>query len=177
MQRGPSPNDRQVTARRNRELQIVLRAATPSDAATLSEIAAAAKAHWDYPPAWLEEWRAALTVTPADVARWTVRVATAADGRPLGFAALAPAQPRWEVEHLWVHPRAMRQGIGRQLLRDALRRAHAAGAIGLTIDADPHAVAFYLQCGDRPAGAVPAPMPGAPDRILPRFWLDAEATG
>jgi len=156
-------------------MQTVIRTATPVDAATLSEIAAAAKAHWGYPPAWLEQWRAALTLMPSDVARWTVRVATDAEGTTLGFSALAPAEPRWQVEHLWVRPRAIGRGIGRLLLRDALRWAHTAGAIGLEIDADPHAAGFYLRCGAQPAGTVPAPMPGSPNRTLPRFWLDAEA--
>lgn len=154
----------------------MIRTARAADTAALTEIAAAAKAHWGYPSAWLEQWRAALTITPADVARWTIRVAIDAEGTPLGFAALAPAEPRWQVEHLWVHPRAMGQGIGRLLLRDALRHAHTAGALGLAIDADPHAAAFYLRCGAQRAGAVPAPMPGTADRTLPRFWLDMEAT-
>ena len=152
----------------------MIRAALPADAARLGEIAAAAKAHWGYPPAWLAQWRAALTLTPADVTRWTVQVATDATGTRVGFAALSPAQPRWEVEHLWVHPTVIGRGVGRLLLRDALRRAHAAGDVGLAIDADPHSAAFYLRCGAQPAGAVPAPMPGAPDRTLPRFWLDAD---
>jgi GNAT superfamily N-acetyltransferase len=154
----------------------VIRTATPADAASLSEIAAAAKAHWGYAPAWLEQWRTALTIAPADLTRWMVRVATDADGTPLGFVATSAAQPRWEVEHLWVHPKAMGQGVGRLLLRQALLEAHAAGAIGLAIDADPHAADFYLHCGAQPVGAVPAPMPGAPDRTLPRLWLDAEFT-
>ena len=148
----------------------------PADAVGLSQIAAASKAHWGYPPAWLERWRTALTIAPADLTRWTVRVATDAEGRLLGFVAMSAAQPRWEVEHLWVHPRAMGQGIGRLLLRYALREAHAAGAIGLAIDADPHAADFYLHCGAQPVGAVPAPMPGAPDRMLPRLCIDVKAT-
>ena len=163
-----------MTTRHDREFPILIRSATPADAGRLSEIAASAKAHWDYPPAWLAQWREALTLTPADVARWAVRVATNAGGTPLGFVAISPAQPRWEVEHLWVHPTAIGRGIGRLLLRDALRRAHAAGDIGLAIDADPHAAAFYLRCGAQPVGAVPAPMPGAAARTLPRFWLDTD---
>jgi len=165
-----------VTTPHPRELPISIRTATPADAARLSEIAAAAKAHWDYPPAWLAQWRPALTLMPADVTRWTVRVATDAEGTPLGFVAISPAQPRWEVEHLWVHPTAIGRGVGRLLLRDALRRAHAAGDVGLAILADPHAAEFYLRCGAQPAGAVAAPMPGAATRTLPRFWLDAEVT-
>jgi ribosomal protein S18 acetylase RimI-like enzyme len=154
----------------------VLRAAEPAELAALSEIAAAAKAHWGYPRDWLERWQAELTLTPGDLARWRVRVATGPAGAPVGFAATAAAHPRWTVEHLWVHPKAMRVGIGRLLLRDALRMAHAAGVVGLEIDADPHAAGFYMRCGGRRVGEMAAPMPGAPDRTLPRIWLDVEAT-
>jgi ribosomal protein S18 acetylase RimI-like enzyme len=151
---------------------LVIRTATPADVVRLSEIAAAAKAHWGYPPAWLDQWRAALTITPADLSRWTVRVATDPSGAPVGFVATSVAQPRWDVEHLWVDPSAMGQGIGRLLLRDALGRADAAGALGLAIVSDSNAAGFYLRLGGRPAGALPAPMPGAPERTLPLFWLD-----
>lgn len=154
----------------------MIRTATSADVVRLSEIAAAAKAHWGYPPAWLEQWRAALTITPEDLSRWAVRVATDAVGAPVGFAAAAVARPRWTVEHLWVDPSAMGQGVGRALLRDALRRAQAAGAIGLVIVSDPHAAGFYRRLGGRPAGVLLAEMPGAPGRTLPRFWLDAAAT-
>lgn len=157
-------------------MKALVRTAIPADVVRLSEIAAAAKAHWGYPPAWLEQWRAALAITPADLSRWTVRVATDAIGAPVGFAATSVARPRWEVEHLWVDPSAMGQGVGRLLLHDALRWAQAAGALGLAITSDPHAAGFYLRLGGRPAGALLAPMPGAPERSLPRFWLDAAAT-
>ena len=154
---------------------VMTRPATPADAVRLTEIAAAAKAHWGYPPSWLTQWRTELTISPGDLTRWTVRVATDADGTPLGFVATSAALPRWEVEHLWVHPAGIGQGIGRLLLREALREAHTAGAIGLAIDSDPHAAGFYIRCGAQSVGVVPAPMPGAPDRTLPRLWLDAEA--
>lgn len=158
-----------------RAMTIPLRDARPADVPRLGDVARAAKAHWGYPAGWLEAWRTELTITPADLARWTVRVADDGAGTALGFAATAVASPRWELGHLWVHPAAMGRGIGRLLLRDALRSAHAAGAVGLAIVSDPHAAAFYLRCGARPAGDVPAPMPGAPDRTLPRLWLDAAA--
>ncbi len=156
-------------------MPVAIRDATPADAARLSGIAHAAKAHWGYPAAWLELWRAELTLTAADLARLTVRVAAGDDGAPLGFAATSTAgSPRRELEHLWVDPAAMGRGVGRALLRDALRLAHEAGAVGLSILSDPHAADFYRRCGARPAEDVPAPMPGAPERTLPRLHLDAE---
>ena len=157
-------------------MDIVIRAAEPADLPRLGEIAAAAKRHWGYPPGWLAAWRAQLTITPAHLTSWHVRVAAHADGAPLGFAAIAPASPRWMLEHLWVDPGALGQGIGRLLVRDALRAAQAGGSAGLMIEADPHAAGFYLRCGASRAGAIAAAMPGAPDRTLPIFWLDEEVS-
>lgn len=34
---------------------------------------------------------------------------------------------------------------------------------------DPFAEAFYLRLGARRVGSVPAPMPGAPERLLPEL--------
>jgi GNAT superfamily N-acetyltransferase len=153
-------------------MPIVIRDAVPLDVERLNRIAAAAKAHWGYPPEWLELWSLQLTIAPADIERWRFRVAAGQNSEPLGFVAMSAAWPRHVVEHLWVQPGSMRQGIGRALLRDALELAGAAGALGLDIEADPHAAEFYLLQGGRPAGYVPAPMPGAPERSLPRFYLD-----
>jgi hypothetical protein len=40
----------------------------PSEAATLSAIAWAAKAFWNYPSDWMEQWREQLTITPTFIA-------------------------------------------------------------------------------------------------------------
>jgi len=157
-----------------RPTTLLIRDAAPADAPVLGDIAAAAKAHWGYPDAWMAAWRASLAIAPADLAHWRVRIATGDDVAPIGFVATSDSLPRWAVEHLWVHPTVMGRGIGRRLLLDALHAAHAAGALGLTIDADPHASDFYRRCGARVVSALPAPMPGAPDRTLPRLWLDAD---
>ena len=41
---------------------------------------------------------------------------------------------------------------------------------------DPFATGFYERPGARHAGDVPAPMPGARDRTLPRYEFDLRAT-
>ena len=48
-------------------MTIAIRSALPADVQALSGIAAAAKAHWGYPRAWLEQWTAQLTVTVEDL--------------------------------------------------------------------------------------------------------------
>lgn len=141
---------------------VVLRSGRPDDAARLSAIAAAAKAHWGYPAEWLAAWREALTVSPALLATAWVRVAVR-DETDVGFIAVEDGDGGCEIVHLWVLPAAMGQGVGRALVEAAL--AHAGGRL-IEVEADPHAVPFYERLGFVRRGSVPAPMPGAADRAL-----------
>src|SRR5688572_10653804 len=118
-------------------MSVALRTATPADAAVLTELAHAAKRHWGYPEHWVELWCAALTITPDFIRRHPVYLA-AAGGTPVGFYALIHG-PGCTLEHLWVLPEWMGQGIGRLLFEHALHTAAALGATQLDLEADPHA--------------------------------------
>ncbi len=120
--------------------------AKPSDARALSTIARAAKTHWGYPSAWLEQWRDLLTITPEFVAAQETFVALI-EGRRVGFYALLAREGLLCLEHLWVLPEQMRRGIGRRLFQHATERAAALGAPRLTIEADPNAEPFYRHMG------------------------------
>lgn len=140
----------------------------PHDAATmLTEIAVAAKSHWGYPPGWLERWRQELTITPAYLAAHPVFVALDYT-RPVGFYALVCDDGDARLDHLWVRPSYMRQGVGRALFAHAEATARQRGARRLTIVGDPHAEGFYLRMGATPCGRQPAPMDGE-ERYLPLF--------
>lgn len=152
-----------------------IRRATPADAERLSAIALAAKRHWAYPEPWLEFWRADLTFTPEQVATGDLFVIETT-GTVVGFYAVLPGAPRWALDHLWVDPSHMRQGLGRQLVTHALARARAAGAVGLDIEADPNAEPFYCRLGSRRVGEIAAPVPGGGDRRLPLLVLDEIVT-
>jgi GNAT superfamily N-acetyltransferase len=147
----------------------VIRPARPEEAPLLSAIAHAAKRHWGYPEAWIAAWREALTVTPAFVARHPVFVAE--DGSAVrGFHALVPAGERWTLEHLWVRPEWIGEGLGRRLFEHAAATARSAGAAALEIEADPHAEPFYLHMGALRVGEARADVAGQP-RVLPRLRL------
>ena len=125
--------------------------ANPGDASTLSEIAWAAKAFWGYPSEWMEQWRDQLTITPEFVAKQETFVATI-DHEIVAFHALLGTQQSMRLEHLWVRPTWIGQGIGRALFRHAAARAAALGASTLTIEGDPHAAPFYRRMGAVAAG-------------------------
>ena len=150
-----------------------MRPAGPADVPALTELARAAKALWGYAPAWLDRWRPQLTLTEDDIGRMTVLVAES-DDRVVGFGAIDRVGEEWEVAHLWVSPAFTRRGVGRALLGQLAECARRQGARRLRIESDPHAAPFYESAGAVRAGAVPAPMPGAPERELPILELSLD---
>ena len=151
-------------------MEAAVRRARGVEADALTHLALAAKAHWGYPAAWMDEWRDALTFTPAYVEAHPVYVAEGADGAPAGCYALGRDGDRTTLEHLWVSPAAMGQGVGRALLIHAAETARAGAADRFWIESDPHAEGFYLRAGAVRVGDVPADIDGTP-RLLPLLVL------
>jgi GNAT superfamily N-acetyltransferase len=147
---------------------IEIRRATPSDSERATELARGAKAHWGYPAEWLEEWRDDLVVTAEGIERHATFVASIGN-EVVGVCQLQQSEDHTMLEHVWVDPARHRQGIGRALVEHA--RGHARGVIAIV--ADPNAEEFYARLGARRVGEVPAPMPGAPARVLPLMELES----
>jgi ribosomal protein S18 acetylase RimI-like enzyme len=143
-----------------------VRAAEPADAAALSDLAVRAKSHWGYPPEWIRHWKRDLTLTRQYLAANAAFVAVHG-GAIVGVASLHVHRHEASLEHVWIAPEFHGRGIGRTLVRRALAAARLAGAVAVRVESEPHAERFYEKLGARRVGAVPAPMPGAPDRTLP----------
>jgi GNAT superfamily N-acetyltransferase len=145
-----------------------IRAAVETEAPILSSLAMRAKAHWGYSADTLERWRSELAVSATDVRDGPTFVAVVG-AVVAGFYSLRPSGASWELDHLWVLPEFMHQGIGRALLSHALGTAARGGASEITVDADPNAESFYLECGALRRGEVPAPIGGQPNRVRPQL--------
>lgn len=124
--------------------------ARPEDAAALTEIAFAAKRHWNYPERWIQIWRDLLTVTPELVAA-NPTFAAIEDDRLVGFSSLT-TKPRPDLTHLWVLPSAMGRGVGRALFERVVEQARALEFSTFEIEADPNAEAFYQHMGAKRVG-------------------------
>jgi N-acetylglutamate synthase-like GNAT family acetyltransferase len=146
----------------------LIRRATADDTDALTDLAHRAKAHWNYPPAWMRQWDAQLTILPGYLEMHDVWVAER-DGAIVGMCALEDRGTRWNLEHVWVEPAVHGQGIGRALVLHALNDAWRRRRDIVELLADPFATGFYDRLGARRAGDVAAPMPGAKDRTLPRY--------
>jgi ribosomal protein S18 acetylase RimI-like enzyme len=144
-----------------------LRAATPADAPAATALAHLAKAHWGYPPEWMQAWAAELAVSAGYLERHRAWCAEST-GRLVGFCALEEAPAGWELASLWVDPGWQGLGVGRALAACALEEARRLRPDwAVRVVADPNAVGFYERLGGRRVGALPAPMPGAGERVLP----------
>lgn len=146
----------------------MIRRATADDADALSDLAHRAKAHWGYPAAWMREWDAQLTIIPGYLEMHDVWV-TEEDGAIVGMCALEDRHDRWNLEHVWVDPAWHGRGVGRALVLHALEEARRRHDGVVELLSDPFASGFYERLGARRAGEVPAPMPGAKNRTLPRY--------
>src|SRR5260370_12396351 len=113
-------------------MDIQIRRAKPDEAATLTEIAHAAKRHWGYPENWIEHWKDDLTITPEFVSKH--RVYAALDGEEIvGCCALVLSDSMAELEHMWIKPEHIGTGVGRALFLHLKERAVNLGLRALEI--------------------------------------------
>lgn len=147
---------------------MLVRAARPDEAESLSELASRSKAYWGYDEAFMEACRDELTVSAAEV---TARRATVTehDGQVLGFATLEGRPPQGALGMLFVDPDSIGKGIGRLLLDHMVVMARDLGFVRLMIDADPNAEPFYLAMGAERIGSTPSG--SIPGRTLPLLAL------
>ena len=144
---------------------IRIRPVLPEEADCLTQIALAAKRHWNYPERWIEIWMPLLTFGREyfeSNESWA-----AVDGdQPIAFYTLLKANEIASVENLWVLPEYMGQGIGKQLFLHAVANAREHGYKTLQLDADPNALGFYERMGMHKIGDRRSEVEGEP-RILP----------
>ena len=118
----------------------------------------------------MEQWRTQLTITP-DFIAGNETFAAVIDRRQVAFHALLATPDALRLEHLWVLPERIGQGIGRTLFFHAAERAVARGAPSLTIEADPDAGPFYEHMGAVRVGTTTSEIDGC-RRELPLLIFD-----
>jgi GNAT superfamily N-acetyltransferase len=151
-------------------MDVRIRRANPDEAQTLTAIAHAAKRHWRYPESWIEQWKPDLTITPDFIGNNEMFVAVLGD-EIVGCCALVVTGSLAEIEHLWVRPEYMGDGVGRKLFGHAKTRAEQQGARAIELSADPNAEGFYERMGAKRIGEVPADV-DRHSRVLPRMRIE-----
>ena len=147
-----------------------IRRARPEEAATLSQIALAAKRHWGYPERWMEIWKPQLTFSPEYFEAsesWVAEINNA----PIAFYTLLEKDGNAWMDNLWVSPEFIGKGIGKRLLLHALELSRGRGDRKMQLEADPNAVGFYEKMGMQKVGERVSELEGRP-RILPIMELE-----
>ena len=147
---------------------IEIRAARPSDAPRLTEIAMAAKASWGYPASFMARCRAALAVDAAMIGERAFFLAEDKGGI-LGFYGFEPEPDGIGLSHMFVLPEASGRGVGRMLWNHAVAQARRGRAAALIAVSDPNAAGFYRRMGAARAGFRPSEID--PARPLPIYRL------
>jgi ribosomal protein S18 acetylase RimI-like enzyme len=149
---------------------MLIRRVLPDEAATLSQIALAAKRHWGYPERWMEIWKPQLTFSPEyfeENESWVAEINSA----PIAFYTLLEKDGSAWIENLWVSPEYIGKGAGKRLFLHALELSRQRGYKKLQLEADPNAVGFYEKMGMKKIGEQVSEVEGQP-RILPIMALE-----
>lgn len=147
-----------------------IRRALPQDAPRLTQIAFAAKRHWQYPEQWIQQWVDDLTITEEYINKWPVFVAELS-GSICGFCALTQGNNDWELDHMWIDPDFIGQGLGGALHAQVIGEARSLKIDRLTTLSDPQAQGFYQKMGWRLIADIPSSIPG---RTLPQMTFEID---
>ena len=127
---------------------ISIRRVKPEEADTLSQIAIAAKRHWNYPEHWMQLWIPQLTFGPAyfqEHESWAAEL----NGAVIAFYTIQERESNAWLENIWVLPKYIGQGVGKDLFTHVLSRSRELGYKTLKLEAEPNAVGFYEKMGMR----------------------------
>jgi GNAT superfamily N-acetyltransferase len=147
-----------------------IRKAVNQEAATLTQIAHDAKRHWGYPEHWIQHWHEDLTISSDFISNNQVYVAEC-ESEIVGFYALVVGDRQAELEHMWVAPKHIGTGVGKELFIHAMQVAAGDNISEVEISADPNAEGFYKRMGARRIGEVTSEFDGQ-TRLLPRLTVD-----
>jgi GNAT superfamily N-acetyltransferase len=149
---------------------ISIRRAKPEEADILTQIAIAAKGHWNYPKHWMQLWIPQLTFAPAyfeEYESWAAEL----EGEVIAFYTLEERKGNAWLENIWVLPKHIGHGVGKELFTHSLSRALELGYKTLQLEAEPNAVGFYEKMGLRKIGKRQYELDGQL-RILPIMEID-----
>lgn len=147
-----------------------IRRVHPLEAEQLTSIAQESKRYWKYPEESLAAWADALTITP-DFIFWNEVFAAVDADAMLGFYALSSKRRKFNLEHLWIRPAHIGEGVGSRLLKHAVDFAVESRAEIIEIVSDPNAEDFYRKMGARRVGEEITRIEGV-KRVLPRLRIE-----
>ena len=136
---------------------VMIRRAITADSAILTTISFASKGYWKYPEEYFETWKNELTITLEYIEKNDVFVYESQESiagyysivileRDIEVSGITLSKGVW-LEHMFVDPPNIGQGIGTRLFDHFRETCLAAAIIGVGILADPYARGFYEKMG------------------------------
>jgi N-acetylglutamate synthase-like GNAT family acetyltransferase len=118
-----------------------------SDAKSLTTIALQSKAFWGYSEDLIQSWTDELTISEQMMSEMFV-YKFLKDDKIIGFYILnQPKEKSIALEFLFVLPKYIGKGIGKQLIEHAFAKAIQLNTTSITLLADPNAASFYESKG------------------------------
>jgi GNAT superfamily N-acetyltransferase len=143
-----------------------IRRARPEESRLLTELAVRSKAYWGYDDSFLERARKELEFQAGKFLPDFHVYILEAQGEPLGYFSLISVDSNTvELHDLFIEPRYIGKGYGKELWGYAVNLARSLGFSRLVLTADPHAEAFYARQGAVRIGEKASPL--RYDRALP----------
>jgi len=125
-----------------------IRQARTDECSALTELAMRSKAHWGYDSAFMANVRADLEVIPEKFMPGFHVYILETDSEVIGFYSLRPADGETvTLEDLFIEPRYIGRGYGKQLWDHSLEVAQSLGYRKVTLVSDPYAERFYARQG------------------------------
>lgn len=150
---------------------MLIRRARREDANELSQLSFRSKAFWGYSDEFMEACRDDLTVSPKYIESSPVYVAEI-NGKIVGFYGLVCSQNKAELRDLFVEPKMIGKGVGKQLWKHMIKTARELQVQKVFIHSDPHAEEFYKAMGAKRIGEVISSV--FPNRKLPLLEFEIQ---
>lgn len=157
-------------------MSIAIRRAQESEHARLTQIAFAAKRHWQYPESWIDKWANELTISK-DYIRYNQVFVAEMDSRIVGFYSIVFLQEEmmfgkirmeqgYWLDHMFIMPEYHHEGIGGSMIQHIQKSGMYPH---MHIFVDPHATGFYEKMGAKFVRSSPSSIEG---RDIPVYSLN-----
>ena len=148
-------------------MKTTIRKSDPKSANELTLIAHISKRYWGYPESSIREWENELTITKEFIQANQV-FEIVKSKKTVGFYALDDKDEGMSIEHFWILPEYIGNGLGTKLFQHAVKIAGSMSAKWFEIVSDPNAEGFFVKMGAKRIGDLVTQLEGRPRR-LPLF--------
>lgn len=145
--------------------------ANVKDSSALTDLTLRSKAFWGYSDQQMEEWTGDLEVSKNYIeTNWVYLIKI--KNKSVGYYSFQRiSRSKVKLDNLFIDPSRIGTGLGKLLMDDFLQRVKRLNFEIITLDADPHAEAFYSKFGFKTIDQLPSSVSG---RTLPVMELRLE---